>query len=148
MQSLYIDIMQPEFHAWAGSEVHLYCETVYADCNEFSGFQMQRNAASNTTNNNEQSNSIEIQFKKNKSIAFLTVSPNPSNGIFQVQLIDNDESSNIKTISIFDMTGRKIKIIEINNKSCQLDLSMLPKGIYFLQASDLNNQYNKKIIIN
>ena len=138
------------FDANRGSEVHVYCEPVYAECNIFSYSPMQKmsNPVVEINQNNEGNKNIEISFRKNYESIFFSVSPNPSNGFFNVQLNNNEYDSFIRTICILDITGKILRHTEVNNKSCLLDLSALPKGIYFLKAKDLNKEYNKKIIIN
>jgi len=139
-----------DFNAHYGSEVHIYCAPIFFDCDSFSLFQVKQllvNPYVTQTLETETAKSIEVNFKKN-ILNSIIVSPNPSNGLFLVQLNTDDRNSSLKTIRVFDITGRKVKSVEIDVKSYMLDLSTLPKGIYFLQATDANKQYNQKIIIN
>jgi hypothetical protein len=142
--------LQPGFDANNGSEVHIYCSPIFADCNDLSGFQMQKtiNPVVENTLNIESAKDIELSFKKHISQNTINVSPNPSNGLFIIQLKSNDGNSTLKLITVFDITGRKILTVEADTKSYMLDLSEQPKGIYFLHANDMNNDYNEKIIIN
>jgi len=142
--------LTPGFDANYGSEVHIYCAPVFAECGDLSGFQMQKTANPSVENNPniESKKEIEVNFKEQNQTS-ITVSPNPSIGLFLVRLNDNDENALIKTISLFDLIGRELLTTELNNKSYLLDLSLLPKGIYLLRTTDnMNKQSNKKIIKN
>jgi len=140
----------PDFIAHYGSEVHIYCAPVFFDCDSFSLFQVKQrltNPYVTQALEKETAKSIEVNFK-NHILNSITVSPNPSTGNFLVELNSNDGNLLIKTISVYDITGRKVMAVEIDVKSYILNLTTLPKGIYFLHATDANIQYNKKIIIN
>ena len=76
-------------------------------------------------------------------ISNATVSPNPSNGIFNVKSKDV-----INQIEIFDIAGKKIKTIVINALSeISLNISELENGIYFarLSTDNKNNSLIKLI---
>jgi len=68
--------------------------------------------------------------------------PNPSNGKFIISC-----NRNIYTIEIFNIIGEKVFHSEINNQKSEIDLSLQPKGIYFVKISDGENIYTEKIII-
>ncbi|MDF2436644.1 MAG: hypothetical protein K0Q95_1020 [Bacteroidota bacterium] len=70
--------------------------------------------------------------------------PNPSSGIFTVQL----EKSKIKEICIYDCLGRCVYDKQAINTS-KIDISDKPKGIYLLKiTNDLNETFNQRIIVN
>ena len=69
------------------------------------------------------------------------VSPNPSNGKFQVEF-DSKVSGNIE---IIDPAGGKILNKAVNNeKLVDFDLSSNASGIYFIQMSVGDKVYSKK----
>ena len=70
------------------------------------------------------------------------VSPNPSNGVFNVNL--NSESENA-TYSIFDISGKRILNGSLN-QSLNLDLSKKPQGIYFLSITNSNGTETIKLV--
>ena len=76
----------------------------------------------------------------------LSVFPNPTDGIFNIQLAKDVEISNIM---VYDLQGR---VVVVNKKSetpnsASLNIGFLPAGIYILQVSDSNrNQYHYKIV--
>jgi len=80
---------------------------------------------------------------------YFEIYPNPSNGVFTINL-KNGNIQNYR-ISVLNQLGMKVysdKIIKLNNRLYQIDLSNYAKGIYFINIS--GNQINvmKKIVIN
>ena len=58
----------------------------------------------------------------------LKISPNPTNGPIHIQA-----NSNIGKVSVFDISGRLVKALEINKAEASLDISSLNNGIYFVK---------------
>lgn len=77
----------------------------------------------------------------------LTISPNPSNGIFN---ISNTNLIQLSKIKIFDTNAKLIKELAIleNQTNIALDLTNLSKGLYFVELSNDNDKTVKKIEIN
>lgn len=76
------------------------------------------------------------------SADYLEVYPNPSNGEFKVNLLNNEQNI---VYQLFNLNGQEIAI---NNKSFnQIQLSDLPKGVYLLKAKNKDFQTSKKIIV-
>lgn len=73
-------------------------------------------------------NSIETE----KSNSF-SVFPNPSDG--KVFITFNDFIDDI-TITIIDIHGTTVHVAKITEKNTELDLSTLPKGVYFIYNGD------------
>jgi hypothetical protein len=70
--------------------------------------------------------------------------PNPSKGIFNVQF--NDKIIGVKSINIFDLTGRLVYNTVLNNeKVCLIDISNKDLGTYVLKISVNENHYIKRI---
>lgn len=70
--------------------------------------------------------------------------PNPSNGYFRLQ----SEDEEIKTVSIFDLSGRMLKQITANRREVQIDVSDLANGIYMVQIVDsANRRGTKKLVV-
>ncbi|HMU78501.1 MAG TPA: T9SS type A sorting domain-containing protein [Bacteroidia bacterium] len=137
-----------EFHAANGTEVHLYCQPqVFSNCNDFQTFLMQRQASSLSANSANDEKQIEIVFDKITD-AFISIFPNPNNGIFTVQLHDNNELNKIKTVSITNSIGGLVYSSMVNNSMVELNLSHLSKGIYYAKIITGQNAEIKKIIIN
>ena len=73
----------------------------------------------------------------------LSVYPNPVDDSF---MIDNMESLDIKSLSIFDINGRTVKNINVNSIGNEINISDLNSGIYFLNIDTENGTATKKII--
>ena len=135
-----------EFHAAAGSEVHIYCAPTFSDCSpDFYGFRLSNPYTNNSSSTNKE---IEVDFRKASTINSLSVIPNPSTGLFLVQLNSKDANAFIQNISIFDLEGRIVYANAVNSISVNIDLSNLSKGLYFIKANDQSNSFNQKIILN
>jgi hypothetical protein len=71
------------------------------------------------------------------------VFPNPSNGLFTIDLIDENKA----TMEVFDMTGRIIKTVQLNkNDHYTLDLSGYAKGQYMIKMNGAQQQLQKIIL--
>ena len=70
--------------------------------------------------------------------AQLRVWPNPTNGVFNIQISDSGSSS--KEIKVFDVYGRMVDVRKTmctsSSETVQIDLSHHPDGIYFVQAGN------------
>ena len=61
----------------------------------------------------------------------IQVFPNPSNGVFE---IITSEVKNVTPAVVYNLQGKVIKTLQINNNITQLDLSGLPEGVYILNV--------------
>jgi murein DD-endopeptidase MepM/ murein hydrolase activator NlpD len=77
-------------------------------------------------------------FLKNQFSIF----PNPTNSILNIRLINND--LDIKNISIFDLTGKKI--FNQNHFTQTIDVSNLSNGLYLIEIETNEENYKGKII--
>ncbi|HXB42359.1 MAG TPA: cellulase family glycosylhydrolase [Bacteroidia bacterium] len=148
-----------------GSNVHFYISQVFEDCNDFASYtqrEISSNSSPSVLSGEElelQKKDIEIDFRPNKQYAYLTVKPNPNNGIFVIELIDNKTgqnsdktvvSSNVQLpvdITVYSMTGSKVYNGIYGTNTVKLDLSFLISGMYYLQVKNGSNIFNQKIII-
>jgi uncharacterized delta-60 repeat protein/uncharacterized repeat protein (TIGR01451 family) len=71
--------------------------------------------------------------------------PNPSQGIFTIELFNDIQQFNI---SVFDISGRVIKTRKIESSNYELDLSDQANGIYFISISTEKGNYVNKLIKN
>ncbi len=81
-------------------------------------------------------------------VANFSVYPNPSNGVFTASL--RLESASDVTISVLDMTGKKIfestdRSVQELNKS--VDLSAIAAGVYVVNVKTDNGSVNQRIVI-
>ena len=75
----------------------------------------------------------------------INIYPNPSNnGVFMINsfgLLNEDGA-------VYSVQGKLVRNFEINSNRQSINLSSLPKGVYFIKFSSTNSSTFKKIIIN
>ena len=71
------------------------------------------------------------------------VYPNPAGDHIQIEF---GEASST-TINLFDLSGKRIKSLELNSSSARMDLSDVDKGIYILNAVRANSSFSRRVII-
>lgn len=88
-----------------------------------------------------------LDIEQFNSLQSLLISPNPSSGVFTLY---NDSKLALSKISIFDTNAKLIKelLYDASFQEYLLDLSELPKGIYFLELSNETDKEVRKIGIN
>ena len=135
-----------EFHAENGSEVHIYPSMTFPDCPDFNQFMRSvANAPLLSANENAHNSEIEISFKKDISVFDVSISPNPNNGRFKIEITNNKNAS--AEISIFDLMGNVIYSLQMKNSLAEINLSTVSKGMYYISLRNENKVINKKIII-
>lgn len=72
----------------------------------------------------------------------INVSPNPSNGIFYIDL---DNLENV-SLNIFDLSGKLVYTLSNANNIVELEINV-DKGIYFIQLRHLESTFQQKLII-
>jgi hypothetical protein len=90
-----------------------------------------------------------VGIENNEEVSGFTVTPNPSNGVFNLVL--NNSNSESFNISILDVSGKEVftEIVNLNsNTRKQVDLSDFAKGVYFMQIQSGNSTKVEKLIIN
>ena len=73
------------------------------------------------------------------------VYPNPSNGLFTINLSDIKDSK-VK-LEVYNLIGEKVWENNFNKENTTINLSQLSKGIYYLSVKSSNNTITKKITI-
>lgn len=71
----------------------------------------------------------------------VSIYPNPTNGMIRV------ESGNIVDIVVYNIVGQKVRYLIVKNDFCNLDLSNLNEGVYFIKINTENGVVTKKIIL-
>jgi hypothetical protein len=74
----------------------------------------------------------------------LNVYPNPSNGLFTLDLQSLPERSELE---IYNILGEKVYDEVINSSNVQIDLSDKPKGIYFFKIGSVGKVSSRKLVI-
>ena len=85
--------------------------------------------------------SIESTFEET-----INVYPNPTSGL--IRIISDHEFTPECTFEICDYLGRIVLLKKlINERSQAIDLSQLPKGIYYIRIKDTNSYFYQKILL-
>lgn len=80
-------------------------------------------------------------------LAEMKVFPNPSQGIFSVDLPKFSAQQRVQ-LSVYDMSGvRQYQAKEESTSQIELDLSNLPTGVYFLRATLADNIMTTRLVI-
>jgi hypothetical protein len=74
----------------------------------------------------------------------MMVYPNPAGEYIQIEFSTDSPSM----ISIFDLSGKKIKSFETNSSTARIDISDLQKGVYILNAIRENTSFSKRLVVN
>lgn len=74
----------------------------------------------------------------------LYVYPNPSNGIFNINLINN--SDNVATIEVFNALGDIVLSNSINSNRIKVDIQNQQKGIYLIKVNVGNKIFYEKVV--
>ena len=78
----------------------------------------------------------------NKLSNLIKVYPNPNNGKFTLTNTDN-----IKIFEVINMLGEAIYTLTIDNNSTEIDLTAVPKGIYFVKINSGEKVYIEKVVL-
>ena len=75
----------------------------------------------------------------------ITIFPNPSSDILNIDLSNTNEE--IKSISLVDVTGKLIQIIDIQeNELIKLNVSYLTAGLYYIKISSASNTVVRQVV--
>jgi hypothetical protein len=77
----------------------------------------------------------------------VSVYPNPSNGIFNINIEDVQSTMYNVQCKVFDITGKEIYNNIITNNQSTINIMHLPSGIYFLQVCNEQVRIVKKVVI-
>jgi len=84
-----------------------------------------------------------------KETTKLSVYPNPSTGIFNVQI--PAITAGVATIQVFDASGRKVYSTEVSaisgNQNQQINLSNQPKGNYVVKMNLDGKLFTEKVVV-
>ena len=71
------------------------------------------------------------------------ISPNPSSGFITIAGL----ADGIKSLEVLDISGQAVFNGKLFHNTTSLDLSNLPKGVYFIQINDAHSTQSQKIVI-
>ena len=78
---------------------------------------------------------ITVGLDEHGFAAFMTVYPNPTTGIVNVECAINDRPAKAMEIRLYDAYGKLVNVVAANNEeTTQIDLSGLATGVYFVKA--------------
>ena len=82
----------------------------------------------------------------NSILSSLTLYPNPA---IETIFLSNTENLELESISIYDMTGRFIKFVDLSNIDVEqsIDISELSKSSYFVIVQGTQNKIVKQLIV-
>ena len=119
--------------------------TVCSDTNEIAILQNYLVSCGNTQNITITDN-CALQ-NDSFDLSQIAVTPNPSSGIFNLDL--STIAKSYKSIEIYDLLGKTIFYKDINDlKTLEIDLSQNEKGFYFAKLFNDNNSVSIKLIKN
>ncbi len=79
------------------------------------------------------------------NLSSIIITPNPTNGIIKVE-----SRSALKHIDLFNLLGEKVMAAQLPTANCQLpteiNIGLLPPGIYILQASSEGKVWRGKVV--
>ena len=81
---------------------------------------------------------------KPESISDVRIYPNPTDGVFMIDLKDPET---VTSIQIIDMKGQVIHEFPAVSSTVYYDLSNYAKGVYFISVITGDNCYNEKLIV-
>ncbi|HEY4798189.1 MAG TPA: T9SS type A sorting domain-containing protein [Bacteroidia bacterium] len=78
----------------------------------------------------------------------MNIYPNPTSGIFKLQMNSGQTQVADYQLSVFNMLGENIYSTKMNSDKTEIDLSKEPQGIYSVQIRTDKGLATKKIILN
>jgi plastocyanin len=78
----------------------------------------------------------------------VSIFPNPSNGVFQLEINSSQSSQNYE-LSVYDISGATVLTTLLSNDKNKhsIDLSEFPKGIYFIRVYNEAEFFTKRIVV-
>jgi hypothetical protein len=73
------------------------------------------------------------------------VYPNPSNNFFNVEFPENPDSET--EIVLYDMTGKVVRQINVQNRLTQMSINGLTNGSYFMRINTADASYYQKVVV-
>ncbi len=97
-------------------------------------------------------NCVPASIKSNfMSSSDLSVYPNPTNGLFTIEVKNENANNDKLEVIIFNMLGQEVSnSINLDNKHSakwEIDIGILPEGPYFIKVGNNGNYQVKKIIL-
>lgn len=143
--------LKPGFNAEWGSEVHLFTEPVFVDCDDIStlGFRQGNSSTSTAVSIKDDivEKAVEINFFENKNVIEAAIYPNPNSGDFTLRLLGNVNESLLNAIIVTDCMGSNIMQQTFNGKQLQISFPSLKPGVYFIKIHSGGHTITRKFVI-
>jgi len=123
-----VDNSQSPTHIYTQAGVYSVCLTVDDQC------------GSNTTC---QDVTIQIVGIDESELNLFSISPNPSNGLFNIEMNSSDKAS---TVSVQNVLGKEILTSEINDGKFQVNIINEANGVYFITINNQSNSSTLRVI--
>jgi hypothetical protein len=93
-------------------------------------------------------NPVGIEELANQTEA-ITIYPNPTNGLFELQVKDLQNSNTDSQVSVVDVLGREVynATLGTHNQTNKIDLSNQAIGMYYVIISTNGQQYRGKVML-
>jgi len=135
-----------EFHAEIGSEVHIFNEETFPECNDLASYNRIASGQQQENELEVLQKFIEIRFNSDKTIAALEIIPNPNNGVFTVQVTNS--ATSVFSYEILNMLGKNMYNNISHESNFDVNLSFFSKGIYLFKIYTGSEMLIQKLIIN
>ena len=123
-----VDNSQSPTHIYTQAGVYSVCLTVDDQC------------GSNTTC---QDVTIQIVGIDESELNLFSISPNPSNGLFNIEMNSSDKAL---TVSVQNVLGKEILTSEMNDGKFQVNLINEANGVYFITINNQSNSSTLRVI--
>ena len=83
-----------------------------------------------------------------KEVSFqndIEIYPNPSNGIFTIGV--NALKAANTSVGVYDLLGSLVRFEDVKSFPLQMELSQLPKGVYFIRINNGGKIASKKVVV-
>lgn len=74
--------------------------------------------------------------------AAISVYPNPTTGEFTIY----NAQSNIRDVNVFDVYGKMLNAMAVNNATAKVDLGLYAEGVYFVRVTTDNGVVTKRVV--
>jgi agmatine/peptidylarginine deiminase len=75
----------------------------------------------------------------------LMIYPNPSQDFISIQGLEENSKNGLMDVCISDLTGKKHMVLNSVNKQVNIDLRTLSRGIYFINISSQDTDFNENL---
>jgi len=141
-----IDI-NSSFETLTGSEATVECIPTFPLCPECIATKISSGFYNENSVINKQTPEVELSFIPDEDTFDFIIFPNPSNGLYKVDIVNSRPITDDFNIEIFGSLGVIAEKFRTKETTFEIDISNLQKGIYFIKISTEKDSQIKKIIL-